>query len=71
MRRLIDGAMQGARRGATLTQRLLAFARRQELHVEPKSLVEVVRGMGELLERSVGSQIELTAGICRTRCRRS
>ncbi len=60
MRRLIEGAMQGARRGATLTQRLLAFARRQELHVEPKSLVEVVRGMSELLERSVGSQVELT-----------
>ena len=63
IRRLIDGAMQGARRGATLTQRLLAFARRQELHVEPKSLVEVVRGMSELLERSVGSQIELTVDL--------
>ena len=30
-RRLIDGAMQGAERGATLTKRMLAFARRQEL----------------------------------------
>ena len=29
--RLIDGAMQGADRGATLTKRMLAFARRQEL----------------------------------------
>ena len=57
--RLIDGAMQGARRGATLTQRLLAFARRQELRIEAKTLVEVVRGMHELLERSVGPQIEL------------
>ena len=57
--RLIEGAIQGARRGATLTQRLLAFARRQELHVEARSLVEVVQGMSDLLERSVGSQIEL------------
>jgi CheY-like chemotaxis protein/two-component sensor histidine kinase len=59
LQRLIDGAMQGARRGATLTQRLLAFARRQELHIEARSLVEVVHGMNELLERSVGQQIEL------------
>jgi PAS domain S-box-containing protein len=59
LRRLIDGAMQGARRGATLTQRLLAFARRQELHIEARSLVEVVQGMKDLLERSVGQQIEL------------
>ena len=32
--RLIDGAMQGAERGATLTKRMLAFARRQELKPE-------------------------------------
>ena len=32
--RLIDGAMQGAERGATLTKRMLAFARRQELEPE-------------------------------------
>src|SRR5436305_7980802 len=31
IRRLIDGAIQGAERGATLTKRMLAFARRQEL----------------------------------------
>src|SRR6185312_11483740 len=33
-RRLIDGALQGAQRGAALTQRLLAFARRQDLTVQ-------------------------------------
>src|SRR5438128_6918543 len=32
--RLIDGAIQGAERGATLTKRMLAFARRQELRPE-------------------------------------
>jgi PAS domain S-box-containing protein len=57
--RLIAGAMQGAERGATLTQRLLAFARRQDLRIEPKSLIDLVRGMTELLERSVDTQIEL------------
>ena len=32
--RLIDNALQGARRGAALTQRMLAFARRQELKLD-------------------------------------
>jgi signal transduction histidine kinase/ActR/RegA family two-component response regulator len=57
--RLIEGALIGAKRGAALTQRLLAFARRQELNVEARNLVELVRGMTDLLMRSVGSQIEL------------
>lgn len=58
--RLINSAMQGAQRGAALTQRLLAFARRQDLRIEAHSLIELVRGMGDLLERSVGQQIDLT-----------
>ncbi|MFC7397660.1 ATP-binding protein [Chelatococcus sp. GCM10030263] len=61
--RLIDGAMQGAKRGAALTQRLLAFARRQDLQVEPRNLVELLRGMTDLIERSVGSQIELVLDL--------
>jgi PAS domain S-box-containing protein len=61
--RLIDGALQGAQRGAVLTQRLLAFARRQELKLEPKSLADLVRGMSDLIERSAGSQIELQLDV--------
>ena len=57
--RLINGAMQGAQRGAALTQRLLAFARRQDLHAEPKNLAELVRGVADLVERSAGPQIDL------------
>jgi len=57
--RLIDGALRGAQRGAALTQRLLAFARRQDLQIEPRDLSELVRGMADLLERSVHSGIEL------------
>lgn len=57
--RLIDGALQGAKRGAALTQRLLAFARKQKLSVEPTDLIALVNGMTGLLERSVGPQIEL------------
>jgi PAS domain S-box-containing protein len=61
--RLIDGALQGAERGAALTQRLLAFARRQELRPEPVDLAELVRGMQGLLERSVGSGVEIVAEL--------
>jgi len=57
--RLVDGALRGAQRGAALTQRLLMFARRQELATEPGSLVELVRGMADLIERSVGAQIDV------------
>jgi signal transduction histidine kinase/CheY-like chemotaxis protein len=57
--RLIDGAMKGARRGAALTQRLLAFARRQDLKVEPRDLSALVRASEELLRRSLGNAVEL------------
>ncbi|PZQ50342.1 MAG: hybrid sensor histidine kinase/response regulator [Rhodovulum sulfidophilum] len=58
-RRLIDGAIQGAQRGASLTQRLLAFARRQDLSIAATDLCELVRGMVSLIERTIGRTIEL------------
>ncbi|WP_082480389.1 MULTISPECIES: PAS domain-containing sensor histidine kinase [unclassified Rhizobium] len=61
--RLIDGAVQGARRGASLTQRLLAFARRQDLQVGPVDLHKLVTEMEDLLRRSVGSAITLQSEI--------
>ncbi|MBU4609453.1 PAS domain-containing protein [Achromobacter sp. GG226] len=56
---LIDGAFRGAQRGAALTQRLLAFARQQDLKVEPVRMASLIEGMADLLERSIGSAIEL------------
>jgi PAS domain S-box-containing protein len=52
--RLIDNAIEGAQRGATLTQRMLAFARRQKLEPEPLEVSTLVRGMTEFLQRSIG-----------------
>jgi len=57
--RLLDNALQGAQRGASLTQRMLAFARRQELDLRPVDLVELTRGMRDLLQRSLGPQIAI------------
>lgn len=61
--RLIDGAMQGAQRGASLTQRLLAFARRQSLEPRPVDMAELVRGMDELLHRSIGHSIRMAVDL--------
>jgi nitrogen-specific signal transduction histidine kinase len=57
--RLLEGAMEGARRGATLTQRLLAFARRQELSSRPTDVLALIKDMHDLISRSVGPMIEL------------
>ncbi|MBI2736372.1 MAG: PAS domain S-box protein [Rhodospirillales bacterium] len=57
--RLLDNALQGAQRGASLTQRMLAFARRQQLDLRPVDLVELTRGMRDLLQRSLGPQIAI------------
>ena len=59
LHRLIDNAVQGARRGSTLTQRMLSFARRQALNPKPLDLPELVRAMLELLERSIGPAISI------------
>lgn len=55
VRRLIDNAVQGAQRGASLTKRMLAFARRQELKREAVDLPALVAGMADLIERSLDS----------------
>jgi PAS domain S-box-containing protein len=58
---LLDNAIQGAQRGASLTRRMLAFARRQELKTEPLELPALVRGMTGLLERSIGPGVRITS----------
>ncbi|WP_410823754.1 response regulator [Methylobacterium oryzisoli] len=61
--RLVDNAVQGARRGAALTQRLLAFARRQELRPETATVAGLVEGMRGLLERALGPSVRLAAAF--------
>lgn len=56
---LLENAMLGARRGANLTQRMLAFARKQDLRVEAVDVAKFVGGMTDLLQRSLGSSIEV------------
>ena len=62
-RRLIDGASRAAERGAALTKRLLAFARRQELRPEPVDVARLIEDMSDLLRRTLGPTIELAASF--------
>ncbi|TWC52064.1 hypothetical protein FBY04_11590 [Pseudomonas sp. SJZ080] len=57
--RLLDNAAQGALRGVSLTQRMLAFARRQELKTEPVEIPKLVEGITGLLRSSLGPSVVL------------
>jgi PAS domain S-box-containing protein len=65
--RFVEGAIDGAQRAATLTQRLLAFSRQQPLSPEPLIINKLVAGMSELLDRTLGEQVKvetvLAAGL--------
>lgn len=50
---LIENAIQGAERGAAMTQRMLAFSRHQPLQPEPLLISDLVEGMSGLLKQSV------------------
>ena len=70
VRRSAQNAMQGAQRAAALTQRLLAFSRRQPLNPKPLDCNKLVAGMGELIMRTLGESIQietvLAGGLWRT-----
>jgi signal transduction histidine kinase/CheY-like chemotaxis protein len=57
--RLIDAGMQAASRAATLVQRLLAFARRQDLSVRSVNVGALLEGMSDLIRRSLDPAIEV------------
>ena len=56
---LISNAIQAAQRGAALTQRMLAFARRQDLDLKPVDVAALVRDMTDLLQRSLGPSVPI------------
>src|SRR3546814_17105823 len=51
--------MTAAERGATLTQRMLAFARKQELKPQSVDCVALVRDMADLMKTTLGSGIAI------------
>ena len=55
----ISNATHAAQRGAALTQRMLAFARRQDLDLKPIDIPALVRGMTDLLQSSLGPSVQI------------
>lgn len=63
MQRLLNNAVEGAQRGATLTQRMLAFARRQDLKVDRVDVSQLLAGMNDLVQRSIGPEWPITTSF--------
>jgi CheY-like chemotaxis protein len=59
MQRALNNAMRGAHQAASLTQRLLAFSRRQALNPKPLDINKFVVGSTEFLGRSLGEGVEI------------
>lgn len=58
-----DFAMQGVKRAAALTKRLLAFSRGQPLDPEPVNANELVASMTELFARTLGEKVSLKTAV--------
>ena len=57
IQRSVEQALNGARQAASLTQRLLAFSRRQPLDPKPLDVNSLVGGMTDLLNSSLGETV--------------
>jgi len=63
LQRWAKSALEAARRGATLTQRLLAFSRRQPLDPKPADIGHLLDGLSDLLNRTLGENIEIRVAV--------
>ncbi|QQQ51912.1 response regulator [Pseudomonas syringae] len=63
--RYINAALEGSRRAASLTHRLLAFSRRQTLAPKATDIDLLVAGMDELIRRTVGPAIDMQVNASR------
>src|SRR5438067_5896830 len=59
----LNTAMEGATRAAALTRRLLSFARSEPLLPERVDPAELIRGMSDLLDRTLGERIRIELDV--------
>jgi len=59
IKRYLDTAHEGVDKAASLTQRLLSFARRQPLSPKSVNMDALIRGIQSLLDHSVGSNVKI------------
>ena len=62
-KKLVNAASRASKRGAELTQRLLAFGRRQALISEMSNANDLVKSIFELLTRTLGTTIEVKSSL--------
>ncbi len=63
--KMVSGALQAAERAATLTQRLLAFARRQSLQPRAVDVGALIDGIVDLIRRSLGPTVRVVLEVPR------
>ncbi|MEJ8291807.1 PAS domain S-box protein [Delftia tsuruhatensis] len=63
LRSLVETATRGAQRGASLTQRMMAFARQQELKTEAVDVAMLLTGLQGLLQQAAGPHIFLKMAL--------
>jgi len=59
LERYLQGAKSSTRRASSLTQRLLAFSRRQTLDPKPTDINKLIYGLEDMIRRTVGPSIEV------------
>ena len=60
---LVDNATEGVKRGKSLTERMLSFARRQDLDQKPIELHKLVNDNIQLLRRLLGPSVPITSHL--------
>lgn len=63
LRALVETATRGAQRGASLTQRMMAFARQQELKTEAVDVAVLLSGLQGLLQQTAGPHVFLKMAL--------
>ncbi len=62
-RKFLENAVKATERGASLTQRMLAFARKQDLNAKAVDVTKLIPDMRDLLERTIGPEIRIETNI--------
>ena len=61
--RYAEGGLRAAERGAKLTAQLLAFSRAQRMEMKPVIVSDLVQGMRDLLDRTLGPMVRLNVDL--------
>jgi len=67
-KRSAEAVLKAAERGASLTQQLLAFSRKQKLQGRVVNVNDLVRDLHPLIERTVGGQVQIEMRLGETPC---